>query len=45
VGPRRDGDPPALVASSDKLREKLGWSPKYGDLREIVAHAWAFANR
>ena len=45
VGPRRDGDPPALVASSDKLREKLGWSPKYGDLREIVGHAWAFANR
>jgi UDP-glucose-4-epimerase GalE len=45
VGPRRDGDPPALVASSDKLREKLGWSPKYADLREIVAHAWKFANR
>jgi UDP-glucose-4-epimerase GalE len=45
VGPRRDGDPPALVASSDKLREKLGWSPKYADLREIVGHAWAFANR
>jgi UDP-glucose-4-epimerase GalE len=45
VGPRRDGDPPALVASSEKLREKLGWSPKYPDLREIVAHAWAFANR
>jgi len=45
VGPRRDGDPPALVASSEKLREKLGWSPKYGELREIVAHAWAFANR
>jgi UDP-glucose-4-epimerase GalE len=43
VGPRRDGDPPALVASSDKLREKLGWSPKYADLREIVTHAWKFA--
>jgi UDP-glucose 4-epimerase len=45
VGPRRDGDPPALVASSDRLREKLGWAPRHAELREIVAHAWAFANR
>jgi len=43
IGPRREGDPPALVASSDKLRSKLGWSPKYGDLRTIVEHAWNFA--
>jgi len=43
VGPRREGDPPALVASSEKLRERLGWSPKYADLGEIVAHAWKFA--
>jgi UDP-glucose 4-epimerase len=43
IGPRREGDPPALVASSDKLRAKLGWSPKYGDLRTIVEHAWNFA--
>jgi UDP-glucose-4-epimerase GalE len=45
VGPRRDGDPPALVASSQKLRGRLGWSPQYADLRTIVAHAWRFANR
>ena len=44
TGPRRAGDPPALVASSDKLRERLGWSPKYTDLRVIVEHAWKFAN-
>jgi len=43
VGPRREGDPPELVASSDKLRERLGWSPKYADLRTIVEHAWRFA--
>jgi UDP-glucose 4-epimerase len=42
IGPRREGDPPALVASSDKLQAKLGWSPKY-DLRTIVEHAWNFA--
>jgi len=44
VGPRREGDPPALVASSDKLRTALGWSPQYADLRTIVEHAWKFAN-
>jgi len=43
VGPRREGDPPALVADSTKLRSTLGWSPKYGDLRAIVSSAWNFA--
>ncbi|MEO8595103.1 MAG: UDP-glucose 4-epimerase GalE [Candidatus Solibacter sp.] len=45
VGPRREGDPPALVASSQKLRERLGWAPQYGDLQTIVEHAWKFANK
>lgn len=45
VGPRREGDPPALVAGADKLRAKLGWEPRYGDLRVIVEHAWKFAQR
>jgi UDP-glucose-4-epimerase GalE len=45
IGTRRDGDPPALVASSQKLRERLGWSPQYAELRTIVAHAWNFASR
>jgi UDP-glucose-4-epimerase GalE len=43
VGPRRDGDPPALTASSSKLREKLGWEPRYTDLKTIIGHAWNFA--
>ena len=42
VGPRRDGDPPSLVAASDRLRQTLGWSPEYADLRTIVEHAWNF---
>jgi UDP-glucose 4-epimerase len=45
VGPRREGDPPSLVASSQKLRDRLGWAPQYADLRTIVAHAWRFAER
>ena len=42
IGPRREGDPPALVASADKLRKRLGWAPKYADLRTIIQHAWKF---
>jgi UDP-glucose 4-epimerase len=40
VGARRPGDPPTLIASSDKIREELGWEPQYPDLKTIVAHAW-----
>jgi UDP-glucose-4-epimerase GalE len=39
-GPRRPGDPPALVAASDKIRRELGWAPKYTELRPIVETAW-----
>ncbi|MGE3804263.1 MAG: UDP-glucose 4-epimerase GalE [Gemmataceae bacterium] len=39
-GPRRAGDPPALVASSDKIQQELGWRPRYTDLRSIVETAW-----
>ncbi|NLE43461.1 MAG: UDP-glucose 4-epimerase GalE [Chloroflexi bacterium] len=40
IGPRRPGDPADLVASSDRIREELGWSPRYPSLRTIVEHAW-----
>jgi UDP-glucose-4-epimerase GalE len=39
-GPRRPGDPPALVASAEKARRELGWEPHYIDLRRIVETAW-----
>jgi UDP-glucose 4-epimerase len=41
-GPRRPGDPAALVASSDKIRRELGWQPCFPDLHDIVASAWAW---
>jgi UDP-glucose 4-epimerase len=41
-GARRAGDPPALVASSAKAREILGWSPGKSDLETIVASALAW---
>lgn len=40
---RRSGDPPALVAGSDRIRSELGWRPEKPGLDEIVADAWAFA--
>lgn len=39
-GGRRPGDPPALVASSEKIQRELGWRPKYTDLKAIVETAW-----
>ncbi len=40
VGPRRAGDPAQLVASSDRIRADLGWTPKHRDLADIVRDAW-----
>jgi UDP-glucose-4-epimerase GalE len=39
-GPRRAGDPPALVAASARVQRELGWRPRYTDLRSIVETAW-----
>jgi UDP-glucose 4-epimerase len=39
-GPRRAGDPPALVASNARIREVLGWEPRHDDLEFIVRTAW-----
>ena len=33
---RRPGDPPALIAGADKVRDVLGWTPHYDDLEEIA---------
>jgi UDP-glucose 4-epimerase len=40
VGPRRPGDPPRLVASSQRICSELGWQPEHPDLADIVASAW-----
>jgi UDP-glucose 4-epimerase len=37
--PRRPGDPAAIVAGSQKIRNQLGWEPRHDDLDEIVRHA------
>lgn len=42
MAPRRAGDPSALIADSTRIRETLGWKPRYDDLDTIVAHAFAW---
>jgi UDP-glucose 4-epimerase len=45
VVPRRAGDPAVLVAGSEKIRRELGWQPKFPDIEQIIASAWAWHQR
>jgi UDP-glucose 4-epimerase len=45
TGPRRGGDPPVLVASSDKARRELGWTPTRERLDVIIESAWKWKNQ
>jgi UDP-glucose 4-epimerase len=38
--PRRPGDPPRLIAASDKIQRELGWSPQFQNLDAIIESAW-----
>jgi UDP-glucose 4-epimerase len=40
IGPRRNGDPPSLVADPTKLRTTLNWTPQFSSLSKIVETAW-----
>lgn len=40
IGQRRPGDPPRLVANSDKIRRELGWQPQLFELEQIINSAW-----
>ncbi len=39
--PRRAGDPAEVVATAQKIRDELGWSPRYTDLHSIISSSWA----
>jgi UDP-glucose-4-epimerase GalE len=45
VGPRREGDPPALYTSSARIRRELGWAPEFEDVDTIVETAWRWRER
>ena len=38
--PRRPGDPPRLIASSEKIKRELGWQPQFQSLDAIIESAW-----
>ncbi|WP_124088387.1 UDP-glucose 4-epimerase GalE [Pseudogemmobacter humi] len=44
-GARRPGDAAALVSASTRAIEELGWQPRHSALREMIAHAWAWAQK
>ena len=45
IGERRAGDPPVLVAATDRAREVLGWVPARSTLDEMVGSAWEWRQR
>jgi UDP-glucose 4-epimerase len=40
--PRRPGDPPMLVAASERIRAELGWVAERPALSGMIADAWEF---
>ena len=42
---KRPGDPPILIARSERIRAAFDWEPKYNDLRTIVHDAWHWEQR
>lgn len=40
--PRRPGDPPKLIAASEKIQRELGWKPQFQSIGKIVESAWAW---
>ncbi|MFN8376440.1 MAG: UDP-glucose 4-epimerase GalE [Anaerolineae bacterium] len=39
-GERRAGDVDVLVADSTRIKQELGWTPKYDNLKAIIETAW-----
>ncbi len=42
---RREGDPPALTARSDKIKELLSWQPRHDNLEFIIRSAWQWEQK
>ncbi len=42
---RRPGDPAILIASSEKIRRELGWTPEFPQLETMVRSAWKWYER
>jgi UDP-glucose 4-epimerase len=42
LAPRRAGDPASIVATGEKVRSTLNWTPELDDLETIIRHALAW---
>jgi UDP-glucose 4-epimerase len=42
---RRPGDPAVLIASAERLKKDLGWSPRHQQLKTIISSAWNHMSR
>lgn len=42
---RREGDPAVLVADSLLARQLIGWNQKFGNLEDIIRHAWLWEKK
>jgi UDP-glucose 4-epimerase len=45
LGPRRAGDPPALIADTTKARSALGWDPTRSTIDKMIGSAWDWMQR
>jgi UDP-glucose 4-epimerase len=45
IGNRRDGDPPVLIASSEKINTDLGWKSELSSMESIIESAWSWHMR
>ena len=45
IRPRRAGDPPVLVASAEKAKNLLHWTPRYTKIHDIIATAWEWEQK
>lgn len=43
--PRRSGDPPVLVAASERIHADLGWKPERPRLADMISDAWEWMQR
>jgi UDP-glucose 4-epimerase len=45
LAPRREGDPPMLIADSSRAQTLLGWRPRRSSLDEMIGSAWEWFQR
>lgn len=45
IGSARPGDPATLVADPARIKEELGWLPRYPDLDAMINHAWQYMKK